>query len=93
VVFYAAIPIVLVAALATRTWSGALDLWLGFGATGALAGAYAALESDGNLLPDILGGAVLVAVAMGLFGLPTYALVMGIVRLVARRRRQTGDPT
>ena len=90
VVFYAAVPIVLVAALVTRTWSGALNLWLGFGATGALAGAYAALQSDGNLLPNMLGGAVLVAVAMGPFGLPTYALIMGIVRVVARRKRWAG---
>jgi len=86
IVTYAAIPIAVIAALASRAWLGLAGLLAGFALAGAVAGIFAGLGSSGDLLTDVIAAALIVLVSMGAVGIPAYALTILVVRLVTRLR-------
>jgi hypothetical protein len=88
-VVYAAIPISLVAAVAARSWVGAVTMALGFGVAGAAAGVFEGVSSSGDAVTDAIRSALIVALPMSAAGVPTYLMAVGGLRLVARSRAAT----
>lgn len=82
VVFYAAIPIAFLAAIVSRRWLGVLTLELGFAAAGVCFGLSSNLSAGGDIAIGVVGGALLVALAMGFAGVPVYLGVMLVTWLV-----------
>jgi hypothetical protein len=87
VVTYAAIPIAVIAAIASRAWLGVVGLLAGFAVAGAVAGVLGGLGSSGDVLTDAVGSALVVLLSMGFVGAPAYVLTILAVRLVTRVRR------
>ncbi len=85
-VVYAAIPISLVAAVASRSWIGAVTMALGFGVAGAAAGVFEGVSSSGDAVTDAIRSALIVALPMSAAGVPTYLMAVAGIRLIARSR-------
>jgi hypothetical protein len=85
-VVYAAIPIALVAAIAARSWVGAITMALGFGAAGVVAGVFEGVPSSGDAVTDAVRSALIVALPTSAAGVPTYLAAVAGLRLVARPR-------
>ena len=86
IVTWAAVPVAVIAAIASRAWLGVVGLLAGFALAGAVAGIFAGLGSSGDLLTDVIEAALIVLFSMGAVGIPVYALTIAAMRLVARVR-------
>ena len=91
-VIWSAVPIALVAGIASRTWLGVVSMVAGFGLAGAVAGILDGLATGGDLLTDAVQTALIVALSMGVVGIPVYLATVGVIRLVVRARRTGTDP-
>lgn len=93
-VVYAAIPVSLIAAVAARSWVGAVTMAFGFGVAGAVAGVFEGVSSSGDAVTDAIRSALIVALPMSAAGVPTYLMAVAGVRLIARSRATavTDDP-
>ncbi len=80
-----------VAALASRTWTGLLTLILGLVTAGVAVGVFAVLTAV--LEPgDLVSFAFYLAFVLGVFGVPTYAIVTGVAYLIRWMARPAPPP-
>ena len=88
---YVGAAIGFVAALASRTWTGLLTLILGLVTAGVAVGVFAVLTAGlgpGNLVSF----ALYLAFLLGVFGIPTYAIVTGVVSMIRWMARPAPPP-
>jgi hypothetical protein len=91
VTLYSGMPVLLVtgpaigfiAAVASRTWRGLLTLLLGFAAAGTALGLIWVM---GGARPNVVEVALYMTLALGFFGVPTYAIVVGTTQVIDRLR-------
>ena len=86
VAVYLAIPIAIAAAIASRSWRGALALAAGLAVAGGFLGASDALNAGDDVLSAFVGGALVVLFGMGFLGLPVYLIATGLLQLSGRLR-------
>ena len=90
-VVWSAVPIAIVAGVASRSWLGVVSLLAGFGLAGVVAGVLDGMATGGDLLVGAVQAGMVVLLSMGFVGVPAYLVTVAFARMALTVRRHRTD--